>query len=75
MLPVVLSSLIAAAAFFVGLYCYISPRRRRKRKMRGEIVLAFFIKFSLYKFCSLVSETRVIRRRKTEQRAIRRWPN
>ncbi|KAG7552830.1 PAN/Apple domain [Arabidopsis thaliana x Arabidopsis arenosa] len=35
-LPVVLSSLIAAAAFFVGLYCYISQRGRRKRTKRDE---------------------------------------
>ncbi|KAL9286489.1 G-type lectin S-receptor-like serine/threonine-protein kinaseRLK-Pelle-DLSV family [Arabidopsis thaliana] len=35
-LPVVLASLVATAACFVGLYCCISSRIRRKKKQRDE---------------------------------------
>ncbi|KAL1221657.1 G-type lectin S-receptor-like serine/threonine-protein kinase [Cardamine amara subsp. amara] len=35
-LPIVLSSVLAAAAFFVGLYCCISSRIRRKRTQTDE---------------------------------------
>jgi serine/threonine protein kinase len=35
-LPLVLASLVATAACFVGLYCCISSRIRRKKKQRDE---------------------------------------